>query len=202
VGRKKADDLSESTEGWSEFMDQTRSRFGVDMSCLTAAYREEQRQYFLQTSSWSDIAPDQLLGPPAVLASYDLNAVTVADILRPSADFELAVEEAGAQGGVDALCGWFDVDFRGSDANPAPSPVTLDTSPDEQGSTHWGQQAFFLHPPQPAQAGDVLRGSFEMVRKTENHRLLTVHFTLRHGRQGADGALELGPPRTEHFSIE
>jgi type I protein arginine methyltransferase len=202
VGRKKQDDMGESAEGWAEFCEQTSARFGVDMSSLTGSYAEEQRQYFLQTSAWSDISPDQLLGAPAVLATYDLNKVTLADIQRPTASFELLVEEAGATGGVDGLAGWFDVDFRGSEQNPAPEPVTLDTSPDEQGATHWGQQAFYLHPPQPVQAGDVLRGTFEMVRKTENHRLLTVHMGIQHGRKGADGKLQLGPAREEHFSIE
>ena len=48
----------------------------------------------------------------------------------------------------------------------------------------------------------MLRGKFEMVRKTENHRLLTVHMGIQHGRKGADGEVQLGPVREEHFSIE
>jgi protein arginine N-methyltransferase 1 len=157
----------------------------------------------LETSAWSDISPSQLLGPPAVLASFDLNTCTLADIQRPTARWEMALEECAADTSVDAFLGWFDVDFRGSDGSPAPSPVTLDTSPDEAGATHWGQQAFYLHPPQAALAGDVLQGSFEMVRKSENHRLMTVHFAFQHGRAPPGGGpLQLAPSREVHYSIE
>lgn len=201
TGRKKQDDLADAVEGWSEFCEVTGAKFGVDMGALSTAFKAEQTQYYLQTSLWSDISPSQLLGPPVVLASYDLNAITVEDITRPTCSFEMVLEGVGSGVGVDALCGWFDVDFRGSGANPAPSPVTLDTAPDEQGATHWGQQVFYLHPPQPAEADDVLAGSLELVRKTENHRLLTVHMQLRHGRR-VGGELQLGPARMEHFSIE
>ncbi len=171
------------------------------MSALSDAFVAEQTSYYLQTSLWADVAPGQLLGPPVVLASYDLNTISVEDIQRPRGSFEMTLEGVGPGVGVDALCGWFDVDFRGSDAHPAPSPVVLDTAPDEQGATHWGQQVFYLHPPQPASPGDVLSGTFEMVRKAENHRLLTVHMSLRHGRREG-GELQLGPARSEHFSIE
>ncbi len=157
---------------------------------------------WLQTSAWSDISPSQILGPPAVLASFDLNTVTLEDIQRPKANWEMVLEDCSADTAVDAFLGWFDVDFRGSDANPAPSPVTLDTAPDEAGSTHWGQQAFYLHPPQAALAGDVLRGTFEMVRKSENHRLMTVHMSFQHGRAAPDGSVQLAPSRLVHYSIE
>ena len=50
--------------------------------------------------------------------------------------------------------GWFDVQFNGSDASPAPSPVTLSTAPGSP--THWAQQVFLVSPPQPVEPGDVL----------------------------------------------
>ena len=201
-GRKRHAELQDAKDGWQDFVGTTRTNFGVDMSALTGAFHKEQAQYYLETSAWSDISPSQLLGPPAVLASFDLNTCTVDDIRRPRATFQLQLEECGPDAAVDALLGWFDVDFRGSAANPAPQPVTLDTSPDEAGSTHWGQQAFYLHPSQAAQAGDTLEGTFEMVRKSENHRLMTVHFTLQHGRTAPDGTRQLSPSREAHYSIE
>ena len=156
----------------------------------------------VQTSAWSDISPTQLLGPPTVLAAYDLNTCTLADIQRPQARFELQLAECGPDTAVDALLGWFDVDFRGSEGSPAAEAVTLDTAPDEAGATHWGQQAFYLHPSQAALAGDVLVGTFEMVRKSENHRLMTVHYELQHGRVAPDGTRQLAPSRSLHYSIE
>ena len=78
--RKKEADFQDSCGGWAEFVDVTRENFGVDMSVLTAAYEKEQAQYLLETGVWSDIKPQVLLGEPAVLAAYDLNTVTIADI--------------------------------------------------------------------------------------------------------------------------
>ena len=202
-GRKRHAELQDAKDGWTDFVATTRSNFGVDMSALTSAFHKEQSQYYLETSAWSDISPSQILGPPAVLASYDLNTVELADIQRPRANWQMTLEHCDADTAVDAFLGWFDVDFRGSAAAPAPCPVTLDTSPDEEGATHWGQQAFYLHPPQAALAGDKLVGTFEMVRKSENHRLMTVHLSFQHGRAKPDGSgLQLAPTREAHFSIE
>jgi protein arginine N-methyltransferase 1 len=60
-------------------------------------------------------------------------------------------------GPVDALCGWFDVTFAGSDAHPADSPVVLTTGPDARGSTHWGQQVFYCHPGLEVEVDDTLK---------------------------------------------
>ena len=49
-------------------------------------------------------------------------------------------------GPVEGFCGFFDVQFCGSKANPADYEVLLSTAPDPTGSTHWGQQSFVLHP--------------------------------------------------------
>jgi len=196
-GRKRSQELADARDGWTDFCASTRDSFGVDMSSLTAAFVKEQTQYCLETSAWSDISPSQLLGPPCVLTAYDLNTCTVEDIRAPQAPFTLELDETGPEGGVDAFLGWFDVDFRGSAASPAQVAVTLDTAPEEAGSTHWGQQAFYLHPPAAARAGDVLTGTFQMMRKNENHRLMTVRYAFQHGR----GA-EKGPTRECMYSIE
>ena len=64
-------------------------------------------------------------------------------------------------------------------------------------------QVFYLHPPQqPVQDGDVLRGKFEMQRRSENHRLMRVTFTYAHGREAAGGGLQLAPERTSTYNIE
>lgn len=39
------------------------------------------------------------------------------------------------------------------------------------------------------------------MRKSDNHRLLSIHLKLQHGREEG-GALVLSPVRAEHFSIE
>lgn len=55
----------------------------------------------------------------------------------PQARFTLSVLEDGP---VDAFCGWFDTQFKGSAENPTTTEVTLTTAPDPTGATHWGQQ--------------------------------------------------------------
>ena len=204
TGRKKQDEFADTMDVWREFCDITSTKFGVDMNCLTQPFEQEQKAYYLQTSLWQDVAPSQVLGEPVVLLSYDLHTVTVADILHPTSEFSLTLSAVSQVGTVDALCAWFDVDFRGSEANPCQERVVLDTAPDEQGSTHWGQQVLYLHPPQPAVPGDVLKGTFSMQRKKENHRLMGVQFSLRHGRAepSRGGALEMGPVRQDTFNVE
>lgn len=55
----------------------------------------------------------------------------------PQAKFSMRILEDGP---VDAFCGWFDTQFKGSAENPATTEVTLSTAPDPTGATHWGQQ--------------------------------------------------------------
>lgn len=55
----------------------------------------------------------------------------------PQASFQMRVLEDGP---VDAYCGWFDTQFKGSAENPVTTEVTLSTAPDPTGATHWGQQ--------------------------------------------------------------
>ena len=64
-----------------------------------------------------------------------------------------------------------------------------------------GEQVFYLHPAQPAEDGDVIQGSFEMVRRSENHRLMNVAFTIAHGRAGPQG-MQHGPSRVCRYNIE
>ena len=63
--------------------------------------------------------------PPACLPAY------------LQASFSLSILEDGP---VDAFCGWFDTQFKGSPEHPVTTEVTLTTAPDPTGATHWGQQ--------------------------------------------------------------
>jgi hypothetical protein len=38
-----------------------------------------------------------------------------------------------SHGRIEALCGWFDVQFKGSEQNPTDNPVSLSTAPDPTG---------------------------------------------------------------------
>ena len=82
-------------------------------------------------------------------------------------------------GPVDAFCGWFDVSFAGSEQHPADSTVMLTTAPDATGSTHWGQQVFYVHPGIGCVSGDELKCSVKVARREDNHRLLNVDLKVK-----------------------
>jgi type I protein arginine methyltransferase len=72
-----------SMRGWGEFLQEMQQMYGVDMSCLSDDYQKEQREYFCQTAAWTDVHPSQLLGPPAIIASFDLKTVTLEELKAP-----------------------------------------------------------------------------------------------------------------------
>lgn len=89
-------------------------------------------------------------------------------------------------GQVDAMCGWFDVDFKGSPEHPAYQPITLTTGPDATGATHWGQQSFYLGKQAfVVNAGDKVRLSRAPRSKrtpfTSSFRLFHRPFESSHG---------------------
>ena len=118
-----------------------------------------------------------------MICDWDLHRVTLEDIKNLDVPFELRIHETGASGPseVGAFAGWFDVSFRGSEANPCENVVDLTTAPDANGATHWGQQAFYLSPGISAADGAHLEGRLEMQRKKENQRLYDVRLTWRQG---------------------
>ena len=185
--------------GWGEFIHDMREMYGVDTECLSEDFRKEQREYYSDTSAWTDVHPSQMLGPPALIKAYDLKTVTLEELKAPLVStFSMTVAESGS---VNAFCGFFDTEFRGSDQNPTDYPITLSTAPDPTGATHWGQQSFVLHPPIDVEAGDAIVCDFEMKRQKENHRLLEVTLTHRVERKSGGSVVTMGE-RTSHFVIE
>lgn len=141
------------------------------------------------------------------------------------ASFSMDVFEAAP---IDGFCGFFDVQFRGSEQNPADCEVLLSTAPDPTGSTHWGQQSLMLHPSitcapggrQPSvrpsfalprtgfQAseddlnlpGDRIAGDITIVRRKDNHRLMEVK--LEHSVKGTSVLAGVAPKRIDCFHME
>ena len=212
------------------FAGEAQERYGVDVGCLTKAYREEQALYYSKTAAWADVDPPDLLGSGQAVAAMDLGEIGLEESKRPlEAEVDLLIERGGGEGGgedttLDAIVGYFDVSFRGGKAGPppptpssSPSPttggapatepvVTLSTEPCAEGATHWGQQVFPLCPPLPVAAGDRVRGTVVVRRRADNPRLLEVELDVRvvegprKGAVAADGAL--GGRRKEHYQVE
>lgn len=170
----KMGDYHSAMDDWHNFVDETTTYYGVDMSVLTKPFAEEQRKYYLQTSMWNNLQPHQVIGTAAVIKEIDCLTATVADIKEVRSKFDLSITMENAK-----LCGfggWFDVHFRGRIEDPAEQEIELTTAPSVAYSTHWGQQVFLLHPTVHVSEGDHLSISFIMDRSKENHRLMEVEF--------------------------
>ena len=81
--RRKLSALQNSMAGWGEFLGDMQRYYSVSLECLNDEFRQEQQEYFMNTSAWADIHPSQLLGPPACFKHYDLLTVTLQDIAAP-----------------------------------------------------------------------------------------------------------------------
>ncbi|PNW75848.1 hypothetical protein CHLRE_12g558100v5 [Chlamydomonas reinhardtii] len=172
LAAQRTSEFQNSMEGWAEFLHEMQHYYQVSLDVLSDGYRSEQKDYYLHTSQWTDTHPQQLLGPAAPIIKYDLNKLTLDELKAPlKSEFVMHMTDGGP---VDALCGFFDVLFKGSDENPTDNEIRLSTAPDPTGATHWGQQTFPLHPPIDCAPGDRLRVSVEVTRRADNQRLLHV----------------------------
>jgi protein arginine N-methyltransferase 1 len=212
----KQAELAESLRDWQEFTDETARCYGVDMGCLTPAYKKEQRDYFSLSSQWQEVPGSQVVSEPVALKHFDLYKCTVADVqgvdeapfafkipaLDPAdaaaaaaakaATGAAASEEGAVAPGcvrVSAFAGWFDAAFEGSPAHPAEHKVVLSTAP-KVGYTHWGQQVFYFQDPVDLSPGDSLEGTLKMYRTKDNSRLykVDVAFSVRRSGDAFGGA--------------
>ncbi|KAI7733994.1 hypothetical protein M8C21_014332 [Ambrosia artemisiifolia] len=172
IADQKMNEYEGCMDEWNGFVRETKSSYGVDMSVLTKPFSEEQKKYYLQTSLWNNLVPNQVVGTAAILKEIDCLTVTVDDILKVEASISSTISKEDTW-----LCGfggWFDVHFKGRMENPAECEVELTTAPSIEDGTHWGQQVFLLNPPICVNEGDEFRVNFSMSRSEANHRLMNV----------------------------
>ena len=106
-----------SLDEWNNFVGEVRAFYDVDLRCLTKDFESEQRDYLLQTATWSDVHPGNLLGQSAVLKEFDLQTISMEEVQAPiRSTFELLVTRPGP---IQGLAGFFDATFRGSLQQPA-----------------------------------------------------------------------------------
>ncbi|KAM0944871.1 putative methyltransferase [Dioscorea sansibarensis] len=175
LSEQKMNDLENAMSDWHCFVDEMESQYGVNMNVLTKPYQEENEKYYLKTSLWNNLHPNQVIGTPAIIKEIDCLTATIDEIRELHVKFSLRINLDRTR--LSGFAGWFDVHFRGSLQNPAKNEVELTTAPSEDNLTHWGQQTFLLHPPLRVNEGDKLAISFSMVRSKHNHRLMDVEFT-------------------------
>jgi len=175
---------------WATFSQDMNSWYEADFSCVREEFIREQRQYYLQTGTFVNMTPKQLIGPAKPLLEIDLLTVSLED-LRAPAEPQTCTMRITRDGVVEGFCGYFDAFFRGSPSSPAEQETTLTTAPATGTSTHWGQQAFGFYPPLHAKRGDLIECSMRILRQERNHRLLRLETKFVHyGHQGAEKVMK------------
>ncbi|KAI3896066.1 hypothetical protein MKW92_000160 [Papaver armeniacum] len=187
LGDQKMSDFEACMGDWSNFLKETKTYYGVDMSVLTNSFGAEQKKYYLQTSIWNNLHPHQVIGKPCIIKEMDCLTATLLESLITEDRTRLC-----------GFAGWFDVHFRGNKENPAKTEVELTTAPSMENGTHWGQQVFLLHPSIHVKEGDELNVSFSMDRSKENHRLMEVEL----GCEMREASGKQHPSFSKRFYIE
>eukprot|EP00638_Chattonella_subsalsa_P005239 CAMPEP_0117765180 /NCGR_PEP_ID=MMETSP0947-20121206/19936_1 /TAXON_ID=44440 /ORGANISM="Chattonella subsalsa, Strain CCMP2191" /LENGTH=407 /DNA_ID=CAMNT_0005587741 /DNA_START=71 /DNA_END=1294 /DNA_ORIENTATION=- len=174
-------------QDWFSFKEETNNKYNLNMECLEHQFEQEQRHYYVTTSGWSELWPETVVGTPFVVKEIDLLTCTQPEIAGvDEIPFECPIVTSGPCR-VSGFAGWFTTDFKGNCTSMLPTPVVLSTAPDN-GYTHWGQQAFYLHLPLDCLPGDIVKGTFKMVRQRDNIRLYNIH--LKHTVKRSNGAEE------------
>lgn len=179
----KIRDYKNSMDDWTRFSGEMKDLYNVDMTVLNDHFEKEQADYYIYSSLWTELHPENVVGQPTVMKRLDLNTCTIEDaecVNRFSFDFEVPFSID-----VSGFAGWFTVDFAGSVSNPAARRVVLSTGP-EMGYTHWGQQVFYLKDAIECSGGTNIRGSAAMIRQDKNKRLYSLLLDVN----GADSKTE------------
>ena len=190
----RLNEFTEECAAWEQFGEWMSSGNGINVAGLTEFFHREQQEYLLQSAQWCQLRKGEVIGDEFAISEFDMHDVSVAELKAFKANFR---SEIHYDAELNALGGWFDNDFRGSAAEPAPLPVTLSTSPES--NTHWAQQVFCVHPPLDVEAGDALEGTVKVARQRLNHRLLWVSVTLVHTRPGIG---QIGPERNLNYRLD
>ena len=187
-------EYDEESRAWESFGQWMSDGNGINVAGLTEFFHREQHEYLLQSAQWCQLRQGEVIGDEFAVIEFDVHTVTVDELKSVTQPFRTVIAEDAE---LNAFGGWFDTDFRGSTADPAPTPVTLTTEPES--TTHWAQQVFIVNPPEYVQAGDVLEGTVKLARQRLNHRLMWVQLTFSLNRPSVG---QVGPERTLNFRID
>ena len=173
--REKQDEYQNSMRDWDIFLREMKETYDVNMAVLNTPYEKEQKEYYIYSSLWTELGPQHAVGRPSVVKTIDLNTCTITDAADvPKVAYDLTIPYNAR---VSGFAGWFTVDFSGSKESPVSQRVVLTTGP-EGGSTHWGQQVFYLPAPIDATPDTRVHGEFTMKRQKKNQRLYQVDLTV------------------------
>jgi len=133
-------DSQDALRTWDASAEEMQSKYGLDFSALSKAYREEHHTYTYR-QAWQGRVPGSRVARDEVeLLRMDMHNVTKEDLFGWQR--EVTLEGAGSAQG---LVGYFDVRFCGHAAAVAEHCIELTTTPHSP-PTHWGQSALLLDP--------------------------------------------------------
>eukprot|EP00815_Leptocylindrus_aporus_P012998 CAMPEP_0116073834 /NCGR_PEP_ID=MMETSP0322-20121206/15525_1 /TAXON_ID=163516 /ORGANISM="Leptocylindrus danicus var. apora, Strain B651" /LENGTH=412 /DNA_ID=CAMNT_0003563277 /DNA_START=82 /DNA_END=1320 /DNA_ORIENTATION=+ len=195
---QSCNEYGQTMQDWTEFVENTKNMYGVDMSVLETPFEREQKEYYLLSSKWAELQPNALLAESQVIKELDLATCTIEDSKGIHIDDEFSSFDFDIDGGdedydgapVSGFAGWFTSHFKsrtdedGLNAPKLNSPALLNTGP-EAGYTHWGQQVFHLLSSITLLQNETLRirGSLELMRTKENARLYNCRIKFKTSRR-------------------
>ncbi|KAJ8330390.1 Protein arginine N-methyltransferase 3 [Batrachochytrium dendrobatidis] len=127
--------------------------------------------------------PKSLITDTCTLVEIDTNVVKVSDLDFES-DYTMVATKTGT---MHAICGWFDIEFRGNAGSGELEMEPFSTGPLTKG-THWKQTMFVLDQAVDVVSGDVITGHFTGVKSPENHRDMVVTITVEIKNRGISRA--------------
>eukprot|EP00842_Homolaphlyctis_polyrhiza_P002317 jgi/Hompol1/3086/HPOL_003116-RA len=134
---------------------------------------EIMKQGFLTDGQVDFADPKSIITDECSVVTIETGTATVKDLDFES-DFSLTVTRNGT---LHAICGWFDIEFRGAHQGTDLVPELFSTGPLVKG-THWKQTMFVLDQPQPVSVGDIVTGHFIGVKSPEHHRDMVVTISI------------------------
>lgn len=164
---------------WPKFVKVMKQSHGVDYSSMKQQYEKEQQKHYLKTVVWAKCGAKNMLGKGARMLRMDLLRVPMGRLMQMDKELFKINMEITKDCVVEGLCGYFDVEFRGSIQNPAPKPILLSTTP-LKSPTHWGQQLFGLYPKVRAKKGDIIHCAIRIGRQERLARLLKLDVKATH----------------------
>ena len=134
-------DYGGAMQDWFQFVESTKSMYGVDMCVLEESFEKEQKEYYLLSSRWAELQPNALLADPQVVKRLDLATCTIEESRGialgdecSAFDFDISCEGDDYDGApISGFAGWFTSDFssrtdaEGVSAPKLNSPVVLNT---------------------------------------------------------------------------
>ena len=165
---------------WGGFVESCKRDWDIDFSIISSHMSQNFRNEFLYSSEEVHLQPSAFLGDAVCVKEIDLLTATLEDAKQVSHSFAMPITKAGkGHHSLDAFLGWFSVRFDGSPQNPSLRDVELSSGPCEVETTHWGQEAFMLHPPAAVQSTDVVEGSLSMARRRDNWRTYNIEIEYK-----------------------